>query len=79
MEDDGILDNDHIIIKKEHVASHGDTVVASINNEFTLKRYYLNDHKVELHPRNDKYDIIYIAPNDEFKIWGIVVRVFRNY
>ena len=79
MIDDQIRDGDYIIVKKIETANNGDTVVALINNEATLKRYYLSDKGVELHPQNPDFDIIHVSPDDHFRINGIVLAVFREY
>lgn len=79
MIDDQIRDGDYIIVKKIETANNGDTVVALINNEATLKRYYLRDKGVELHPQNPDFDIIHVSPDDHFRINGIVLAVFREY
>ena len=79
MIDDQIRDGDYVIVKKTETANKGDTVVALVNNEATLKRYYLGDKGVELHPQNPDFDIIHVKPADDFQINGIVVAVFREY
>ena len=79
MIDDGILDGDYIVIKKNNIAKPGDVVIAIINGEATLKRYYIGSNGIELHPRNDKYHIIYVNEYDDFQIQGLVLGVFRKY
>jgi len=79
MIDDQIRDGDYIIVKNTETAHNGETVVALVNNEATLKRYYLGDRGVELHPQNLNFDIIYVKPTDDFQINGIVLAVFREY
>ena len=79
MIDDQIRDGDYVIVKKTETANKGDTVVALVNNEATLKRYYLGDKGVELHPQNPDFDIIHVKPADDFQINGIVLAVFREY
>ena len=79
MENDGILHNDIIIVKKTNNANNGETVIAQINNEATLKKFYTKNNKIELHPRNEKYDIIHIEDGDEFSISGILVGLIRDY
>ena len=79
MIDDQIRDGDYIIVKRVETANEGDTVVALINNEATLKRYYLSDKGVELHPQNPDFDIIHVKSEDDFRINGIVLAVFREY
>jgi len=79
MIDDQIRDGDYVIVKKTETANKGDTVVALVNNEATLKRYYLGEKGVELHPQNPDFDIIHVKPADDFQINGIVLAVLREY
>ena len=79
MIDDGILDGDYIVVKKSQVARAGDTVVAILNGEATLKKYYLGKNGVELHPRNRKYNTIFVSTDDQLYIQGQVLGVFREY
>ena len=79
MIDDGILNGDYVIAKKIDIANPGDTVIASINGEATLKRYYIGSNGIELHPRNKQYNIIHIDDEDELYIQGKVIAVLRNY
>ena len=79
MIDDGILDGDYIVVKKSQIARAGDTIVAILNGEATLKRYYIGKKGIELHPRNKKYNTIYVTTEDELYIQGQVLGVFREY
>ena len=79
MIDDQIQDGDYIIVKRTETAHNGDTVVALVNHEATLKRYYMGDKGIELHPQNSDFDIIHVKPADDFQINGIVLAVFREY
>lgn len=82
MIEDGILDGDYVVIKKQSNAENGQTVVALINNEATIKTYYNKGSKVELHPQNSKYKPLIIdmdsgSDADDFKIEGILKGVIR--
>ena len=79
MQDDGILDGDLVIIQNTGVATNGDTVVAYINDEATLKEYRRIHKRIELHPKNAEFDIIEIDESDDFRIGGIVLGVIRKY
>ena len=79
MIDDQIRDGDYIIVKRIETAHNGETVVALVNHEATLKRYYMGDKGIELHPQNSDFDIIHVKPADDFQINGIVLAVFREY
>lgn len=78
MIEDGILDGDIIIIKERNYASNGDTVVATIDNEATVKRYYKKSNKIELHPANSSMSPI-IVNNGDFNIKGVLVGLYRSY
>jgi len=44
-----------------------------------LKKYYMGKDGVELHPRNENFNIIHISKEDELYIQGQVLGVFREY
>lgn len=56
MIEDGILDGDVIFVQKQSFANNGDTVVAMVNNQATVKRFYLHSRlPADLHsnPQSD--------------------------
>lgn len=76
MIEEGILENDLLIIKKQSWASNGDTVVAIIDdNEATLKRFYKEKDKIRLQPANPNYEPIF---RREVEVRGIVIKVIRD-
>ena len=81
MIEDGILDGDYVVIKKQPRAENGQTVVALINNEATIKRYQRKSSRIELHPANPKYKPIIVEANtpdaETFKIEGVLMGVIR--
>jgi repressor LexA len=80
MIEDGILDGDYVFVKKTPSASHGDIVVAMIEGEATVKRYYPEGDRIRFQPANSNMDPI-IVRRSEFKsvdIIGIVVGVYRK-
>ena len=79
MINDNIEDGDYIIVRKSKTAELGQVVVALINGEATLKRYYPKKHQIELRPRNPDYPIIHINKTDDFQINGVVLYSFREY
>lgn len=78
MIEDGILDGDVIVVKEQKNASNGDTVVAVIDNEATVKRYYKKKSAIELHPANSTMKPI-IVKNGDFQIKGVLVGLLRSY
>lgn len=85
MIDDGIFDGDIILVQKQASASNGEIVVASIDNESTVKRFFLkpdpdetNSKVVELRPANPSMESMWYAP-DRVNIQGVVVALIRRF
>ncbi len=75
---DGILDGDYVVVRKQSQAHSGQTVVALIDGEATVKRLVYRGHLLELHPANPTMSPFTIAPEQDFRIEGIVVGVIRH-
>ena len=76
----GILDGDYVFVKKTPSASSGDIVVAMIEGEATVKRYFPEGDQIRFQPANSNMAPI-IVRRSEFKsvdIIGIVVGVYRK-
>ena len=73
----GIDDGDLVLVKKQETAEEGQIVVALINDEATLKRYYLdmNKRQIRLHPENDTMKDMYYK---NVVIQGIAVKVIKD-
>jgi repressor LexA len=78
MQEEGILEGDFIVVRKQSAAERGETVVALINNEATVKRYYRNNDHVELRPAHKGMESILVREGD-LRIEGKVVGVVRFY
>jgi repressor LexA len=73
----GILDHDRIIAQRQDYAQNGDIVVALLDDEATVKRFFVEDGRVRLQPENDNYKPIYARNVDVLgKVIG-VLRMFR--
>jgi repressor LexA len=71
----GILDGDVVVVKQQRTAEDGDIVVAMIEDEATLKRFYREADKVRLQPENDSMRPIYTR---DPQILGRVTGVIRK-
>lgn len=71
-----IEDGDIAIIDKVPVAENGDIIVALINDEATVKRFYKENGHYRLQPENDNYEPII---TDELSVLGKVAMIIRNY
>ena len=78
MKDEGILPGDLVIVHKQATARNGQTVVAVINQEATIKKYYCRDDRIELRPANALLTPIVVSKKDEFRVEGIVIGVIRH-
>lgn len=76
MIDVGIRKDDLVVIKKQNYADEGDIVVALVDGETTLKRFYREGNKVILHPENKTMKDIIVKECD---IQGILVSCIKMY
>lgn len=92
MIDDGILDGDIIFVERRDGARNGETVVAVIDNEATVKRFFMHKNpqsfqqeqsessslQVELQPANSQMESFWYPP-EQVQIQGIVVGLIRKF
>jgi repressor LexA len=80
MIEDGIFDGDYVFVKKTPTAGRGDIVVAMIEGEATVKRYYPEGDHVRFQPANSNMQPIIVRKSDfkQIDIIGIVVGVYRK-
>lgn len=71
----GILDKDFIVVRQQSVASNGDIVVAMLEDEVTVKRFYKERSCIRLQPENPFMDPIF---TNNVSVLGKVVGVFRK-
>lgn len=76
MIDAGIFDGDLAIIEKSSAAENGDIVVALIDNEATIKRFYKEKDYIRLQPENKTMDPILVK---DCQIIGKIVGLYRQY
>lgn len=78
MIDDGICDGDYIVVEKRDRAANGETVVALVRGEATVKRFQQEGESIRLLPANERMAPIEAAAAD-VEIRGVVVAVMRKY
>lgn len=79
MIEDGILDGDFVIVRKQQSAENGQTVVAMVNNEATIKKFFKKKSNIELHPANSQMKPIVVKSDEPFRIEGVLVGVIRHF
>src|SRR5215475_7555317 len=76
---EGILDGDYIVVEKRPAADNGETVVAVMNGEATVKKFYRErGGKVRLQPANPQLQPMVVRERD-VEVRGVVVAVLRKY
>ena len=79
MVDEGILDGDYALIRRQDTARDGEIVVALVNNEeATLKTFRREGQMVRLDPANRSYDPQRYRP-DQVQIQGRLAGLLRRY
>ena len=79
MIEEGIFEGDILILRKNSVPKEGQTIVALVEGEATLKKYYPHSDRIELRPANKSLDPLYLPLNSSFKVAGHLVALLRNY
>ncbi len=80
MIEDGIYDGDYVFVRKQLTATAGETVVAMIGDEATVKRYYPEGDTIRFQPANALMSPILVKKR-EFKsvhLLGLVIGVYRK-
>ncbi len=79
MIEDGILDGDLVVVRQQQTARNGETVVARVGDEATVKRFYRESQRVRLQPANSSMEPIYAGPHDDLEILGKVIALIRQF
>lgn len=81
MIEDGIFDGDVILVQEQNSATNGEIVVAVVDSEATVKRYFNRTKekgKIELRPSNSEMDSFWYSP-DSVELKGVVVGLMRKF
>jgi repressor LexA len=78
MIDDGIREGDLVVVHQHVAPNNGDTVVAVVRGEATIKRFYRRDSTVELRPANPHMVPLRVEAQD-VEVRGVVAGLIRKY
>lgn len=78
MINDAIVDGDLALVRSQSMADNGDIVVAMIDGEATLKRFYLENGQIRLQPRNPNMEAIIVPAGESVSIIGKVIKIVRD-
>ncbi|MFC1725196.1 transcriptional repressor LexA [candidate division KSB1 bacterium] len=74
-----INDGDLVLVKKQNTANSGDIVVALIDAEATVKRFFNEGSRIRLQPENDTFQPIFVDESSgEFMVLGKVLKLIRD-
>ena len=82
MIDAGISDGDIVVIDRAVEPEQDDIVVVFIDGEFTIKYIdfsELRQRRIWLRPGNPKYAPIKVSADEDFRVWGVVVKVIKSF
>lgn len=71
----GIFDSDYVVVRRQSHAENGDIVVALLEDEATVKRFFRETNHVRLQPENPHMQPILVR---DVQILGKVIGVFRK-
>lgn len=78
----GISEGDIVVIDRAVDAEQDDIVVVFIDGEFTIKHIdfsELRHNRIWLRPANPAFAPIRVAASSDFRVWGVVVKVIKNF
>lgn len=74
----GIYPGDLLIVDRSIIAKSNDIIIASIDKEFTVKRFIKSDSGIFLYPENPDYEVIPITNESDFQVWGVVTYTIHS-
>jgi repressor LexA len=72
----GIYDGDLVIVNKDATANNGEIVVALLEDQATVKRFYKEQNHIRLQPENERYEPIIAT---DVQILGKVIGLVRKF
>jgi len=75
MKDVGILDGDLVVVKPQDTATDGEIVVALVDDEATVKRFFQEEDHIRLQPENETMEPIRVR---DVRVVGRVVGLMRS-
>jgi repressor LexA len=75
MKNAGILDGDLVVVRRQEAARDGEIIVALVEDEATVKRFFRDGDHIRLQPENDEMDPILVR---DVRVLGRVVGLMRS-
>jgi len=74
----GVHDGDVLVVDRSLACRDGSIVIAVVDGELTVKRFFPKSDGGVLIAENPKYPDIVITPEMDFRIWGVVTTVIHK-
>jgi repressor LexA len=77
----GIHDGDYVFVRKQLQANAGEIVVAMIEDEATVKKYFPEGETIRFQPANSSMKDIIVRKRDwkSVNLIGVVIGIYRKY
>ncbi|HEX5035338.1 MAG TPA: transcriptional repressor LexA [bacterium] len=79
MIEEGIREGDLVVVRRQQHAENGQIVIAMLDGEATVKKFFWKNGEVELRPANVAMRPIRVNSGQGFQILGLVVGLIRKY
>ena len=79
MRDDGVFDDDILVVSKAVKPKSGHLVVALLDSEFTVKRLHMRHGRVRLTAANPTYPDIVPKEGETLQIWAVATGLIRFF
>jgi repressor LexA len=79
MIEENIQDGDIIIVSSQNTADNGQVVIALIEGDATVKKFYREPELIRLEGANPQFKPIFVKPPERFQIQGVVTGLIRKY
>jgi len=73
-----IQDKALVVVDRSRKPRHGHIVIASVNGEYTVKRFFRRDKKISLNPDNQDFPEIPVAPETQLEIVGVITFIIHD-
>ena len=75
----GIFPGDILVVDRSLDIFDGAIVIASVDNDFTVKYFRRDEKGIRLEPANPAYPVINLAAEEELRLFGIVTACIRQF
>ncbi len=78
MKDEGIDDEDLLVVDRSKIPKNNDVIIGVLNGEFTVKKIQKTKTKLFMVAANKNYEKIEITEEMDFSVWGVVTYVIHK-